>query len=328
MTALLVLLLAVGASALCSGAETGTYALNVLQLRHLSRRSRSAALLWRAVRSPAALLCTLLVANNVANDLAVIAGARLAESSLGLAPAAAAAWAAAALVPLLFVFGELGPKQLVLADPLRRTVALAPLLALLRVALAPVTGPLVFLLRRLGEEPALPRHQLAALLLEGQRSGAAEAPVLAAAGWALDARGRGLRPFLRRDIALLSSTVSWDSARAAVRRNPDALALVERPGAGPGLLLGARLAGATAGVRPVDLALPLPELPPDLDLAAALGRLRALGAARALVGRRGAWEGVLDLEYVLGIMMAPPVQPCTTAPLPPVPTTSSRTVPP
>lgn len=305
MLELLLLGLALGVAALSSAAETGFYALNRVQLRQLTRRSPSAGLLLALVSTPAAFLCTLLLAKAIADDLAVHGAMALGQERLHLQPEQASLAAALLLTPVMFLLCEVWPKHWALADPLRRTTPLAPLVWLLRWLLAPVTAPVVWLLRRVGadEESAPLRHQLLSILAEN-RAIRAEAPVLAAAGRALDARGRGLRPFLRRDLPILRPGMSREQAAVILSGTSDGLGLWLAPGGGLQLLDAARLAAEPS--RPCsELARELPVLPPDLDLAGALTRLRRLGAARALVGQPGAWEGICDLEAVIGLLLAP-----------------------
>ncbi|MFQ5748823.1 MAG: DUF21 domain-containing protein [Planctomycetota bacterium] len=303
MDLLLLLLPALGASAAFAGAEIGLYSFNPLALRPLARTSRRAAFLERSLRRPAGLLCTLLVGNNLANFLVSHSGVRLlAEGGVertGL-------FATLFLTPLVFVLAEVGPKQWVLRDPLHRTLLLAPLLSFFRVVFAPLTHPLVASLKWLAprDERALARHQLAALLYRSPRSGLERDRVLVAAWRALQARGRGLRPFLT-EVPFLPRDCGREQALATLAASPSRLALIERTGRFPGLLRAPTLVASHGGDRPVRLAEDLPWFPSDLDLAQALGRLRALGVSRALLGRPGAWEGICDLEGILARLLAP-----------------------
>jgi len=302
VTAALVLLLALLASAVFAGAETGYYATPALRLRMLARRSRRAAWLDRITRSPTAWLCTLLVGNNLANDAAVHAAIAVCRRVEGVDPHFLATLV---LTPVVFLVGEVGPKQLLLARPLERSVALAPALALSRLLLWPLVAPVALLLRLLRLESAAPlgRHELASLLVEG-RGAAGGAHGALAARRALEARGQGLDPFLRTELPLLKASVGLDQARRTLSRNPDALGLLERPDGGFALLRGERLAVAGGGRRPAELAEEIPQLEPDLDLSQALERLRRAQSAVALVGRPGDWRGICDLEFILERLLA------------------------
>ncbi|TAH36337.1 MAG: DUF21 domain-containing protein [Planctomycetota bacterium] len=312
MTALALLLLALAIGALSSGAETGFYALNNVQLRHLARRTPGAGLLLSAIAQPATFLCTLLVAKNMVDDVAVHAAIDLGERWLAMSPGQASLAATLVLAPTLLLLADIWPKHFFLADPVRRMTSFAFPLWLLRWLLRPVTLPFTLVLRRAGGVESAPlRHQLAAILAEGRRAPEAQAPVLAAAGRVLDAKGRGLRPFLRRDLPVLPADASRETAVAVLSEAPDGLALLVAPGRMPRLLQAARLAVLAAA--PAEAAEELPVLDPELDLAAALARLRQLATPRALVGRPGAWEGICDLEYVLGLLLAAQAQDPATA---------------
>ena len=309
MTASLLLLIAgLAGSALCAGTETGYYALNPLKLRVRAASSRLAALLLRLTRPPHAFLTMLLIGNNVANYLTVSAGVAL-----------LAAWtvpqpeliATLVLTPVTFLLGEVGPKQFVLHNPLGILLRVTPLLVVQRVLLAPLTfliGVLGKLLAREDAEAIAGRRHLAALLLEGGRAGHGEAPVLQAALRALESEGRGLGPFLRTDLPLLYAGMPLSDARVALARPSDTLALLERRGRLPGLLLGTRLVHEAPTVPLEPLAVDLPLLSPELDLADALAQLRAEGVSFALVGTEQAWDGVLDLEHALSLLLRPEIR--------------------
>jgi CBS domain containing-hemolysin-like protein len=305
MNSLWLLLAAAAAlSALCSGAETGLYALNPLKIRHRARVSAGAALLLRALRSPGALLATLLVANNLANDLVVQATIRLLESRT---IENAELVAALLLTPLMFLLCDVMPKQW-FAQHAEATMPLFawPLL-ILRVVLLPLTLPLQGLVRllegRREEAAVLGRLEWAALFREGQRTHPGEARVMSAALRAVESRGAGLRPFLRPQVPLLNASATREDG---LRRLADCglgFILVARASGTPALLTGARLLQADPAALPGDLATPLLPLPSGLDLAGALHRLRESGVALAWV-TEGA-GGFFDLEYALSLLAAP-----------------------
>ena len=310
MTAsLLLLLIGLAGSALCAGTETGYYALNPLKLRMQAARSRLAAVLMRITRPPHAFLTMLLVGNNVANYLTISAGVAL-----------LAAWtvpqpefvATLILTPITFLLGEVGPKQFVLHNPLGILTRVTPVLALMRIVLLPFTvivGAIGRLVAREDAEAATGRRHLAALLLEGGRGAHGEAPVLQAALRALESEGKGLRPFLRSDLPLLYAGIPLPDARVALARTTDTLALLERRGKLPGLLLGTRLVHESPAVALEPLAVDLPLLDPGLDLADALAQLRAEETSFALVGTEQTLDGILDLEHALSLLLRPEIRP-------------------
>ena len=315
-SALLLLLVALAGSAMFAGSETGFYGINRLRLRHEARRSKVAALLEKVVRSPSAFLATLLIGNNLANDAAVKAAGRI-GTEFGLANPEFVG--ALFLTPLVFLFGEVLPKQLLLASP-RRLLGLAAPLALCRVLFWPLTAPLAALARFLdggGGATVLARRQFEALLQEGASHAPGEARVMAAALRAMDSRGKGLHPFLRFDLLTLTPDCALGEAQRQIADRKETMALLHRPQGPPALLLGSRLALAEAKTSLDSLALPLPRIAADLDLAGALSRLRVLGVAFAWVEKPEEWAGLCDLEYALAHLLAPtPSAPTTPSPSP------------
>ena len=56
----IILIIALFASSLFAGSETGYYGVNALRLKHEARESRNSALLEKIIRQPSAFLATLL----------------------------------------------------------------------------------------------------------------------------------------------------------------------------------------------------------------------------------------------------------------------------
>ncbi len=312
MTDLILLMLALAASALFAGSETGYYALNPLKLKLLAGDNRLAAICARVLRPAGSFLIMLLVGNNLANNLAVAAAVGL-MASWGMSTPEF--WATVLLTPIVFLFGEVGPKQFVLGDPQRSLLWATPFLAACRLLLLPVTFPVGLIARLLNREDSqavIGRRHLAALLLEGGRADHGEAPVLLAALRALESQGKGLQPFVRTDFPLLSPGISAAEARATLAQTRDTLGLIDRVDRPPGLLLGTRLVHLPASQHIDEVAVDLPQLSPELDLAEALVQMRSHGASFALVGDPGKYEGVLDLEFTLSLLLPsethPPAQ--------------------
>lgn len=305
MTTLWILLLAAGAlSALCSGAETGLYALNPLKVRHRARESAAAALLLRALRSPAGLLATLLVAGNLANDLVVQVVIRMFEAA---EVARAELLAALLLTPLMFLLCDVLPKTWFAHHAEDGMPLVAPPLMVLRYLLLPLTLPLQGLARllegRREESAVLGRQEWAALLRDGQRSHPGDARVMGAALRALEARGAGLRPFLRPGVPVAPSTATREDALRLLAEAGLGFVLLASAKGPPVLLTGSRLLQADPAAPLPAVALPLLPLDPGQDLAAALARMRATGLGLAWVG--GPHGGLLDLEYAFSLLAAP-----------------------
>jgi len=113
LTVIMVMLVGLALSGFFSGAETGIYCLNRLRL-HLAAQHADA----RAVRltgvlqdEPGALSVTL-TGTNVANYITTAACALLLEESLGFSKLDTEVYTVVFLTPVVFVFGEVVPKNL------------------------------------------------------------------------------------------------------------------------------------------------------------------------------------------------------------------------
>lgn len=167
-------------SALCSGIETGIYSINRVRLAlGVGRGERRALMLREEMDHPNRLLAALLIANTIANDLVAIGTSRLLDG-IGLGPIGAVAINTLILVPMLFVLGEVIPKDLFRRIADRATIAMAPSIRAGRLILTWCgLVPLVqavsnAALRRLGaqsEQPLSSRQRLARLFEEGAGAG-------------------------------------------------------------------------------------------------------------------------------------------------------------
>lgn len=174
------MILALGLGLLClllsatySGTEIGLYSLERvrLQIRAAEGHRPSIALLER-LRSPAASLSTLLLGNNIVNSGIAWSGSevlhRLHGGSLGDVEIElrSTLW----VVPIVFVFGEVLPKNLFLRHPATLVLLAWPLYRATEVVLAPVVRGLLATLRFLKrpEDPPeaslLRRESLAGIL--------------------------------------------------------------------------------------------------------------------------------------------------------------------
>jgi len=105
-------LVGLGASAVFSGIETGLYTINRVRLAvRAGRGDRRAMQLRSELARPGRTLVTILIGNNIANYLGSLGvAALLLRAELG--PASSVAVNTLVLVPLLFIFGEVLPKDL------------------------------------------------------------------------------------------------------------------------------------------------------------------------------------------------------------------------
>ncbi len=109
---LVLMLVGFAGSALYSGLETGLYTLNRIRLHIDDQQGRPAAMrLRRLVDHPTRLLGTLLVGNNIMNQLGTVSLGML-LLAWGLSDTQTVILNIAIVTPILFVFGETLPKDL------------------------------------------------------------------------------------------------------------------------------------------------------------------------------------------------------------------------
>lgn len=159
MTAsIIVIMIGFLGSALFSGVETGSYMINRIRLRRRERDGRrSAVVLSKVLRFPYLFIYTVLICNNIANylvsmgmtDLYLSSGMQDAGLILGFIPWSAEIAATLTLMFPLFLFAEVGPKNLFRKRADRLMCRLAGLLRLLVWIFLPVTWPLKQLFRML-----------------------------------------------------------------------------------------------------------------------------------------------------------------------------------
>lgn len=179
--AILLLLVGLRLSAFFSGAETGFYRVSLLRLTidaHAGDRT-ARRLMW-FVRHPSYFVATTLVGNNVANYITTLAvGLGISAKSEGRAW-----WVEIAgtllLAPLVFLWGELIPKNLYYRAPMALLRKDVRKFALFYRLFYPVSLPLIAitkLFERFSRMPSSPlelvlgRSRLAQVLLEGRREG-------------------------------------------------------------------------------------------------------------------------------------------------------------
>ena len=169
-------LMGIGAAGLFAGLETGMYTMSLVRLSvRASRGDRAAAKLERENARPRRLLSTLLVANAIAGWLASFGVSQILDG-LGYGPLEVVLLDLVILIPLVFVFGEMLPKDLfrVHADrwmPRFSGLLHAARLFLCSTGLVPVVVGLGAIATRLfggrSVERTEARARIAAMLAEG-----------------------------------------------------------------------------------------------------------------------------------------------------------------
>ena len=181
ITIALLFLVGLALSAFFSGSETGFYRAPRVRLviDGVGGDRIARGLLW-ATNNPAAFVATALVGNNVANYLAssaVVLAAGRWFPSWGLTAELALTLLVA---PIVFIYGELLPKQLFLEAPYRLIRRCAPSIALSAIVLAPISlllwgaSNLISKLTGTRVEPlrmTLRRRELSGVLDEGEAIG-------------------------------------------------------------------------------------------------------------------------------------------------------------
>jgi len=141
---------------LFSGAETGSYMVNRIRLRHRERERRHSAMaLGRLLRFPYIFIYTMLIGNNVAvfivtkevTDFYLDTGMESNRLLLGFIPWSAEMAATLTLMFPLFLLAELWPKNMFRKRADTLMYRLAGLLRLIVLVLLPVTWPLKQLFR-------------------------------------------------------------------------------------------------------------------------------------------------------------------------------------
>lgn len=135
----IVVVVALAASAFCSGAETAFMSVNRGRVLHLSREgSDTAKIVESAINAMNRTLTTILIGNNLANvvfsSAAAALGARLCEGSTFCH----AVWTVGSAFTVLYL-SEFLPKLFCSMRPLRRSLRLAPFFRIFSAILAPLT---------------------------------------------------------------------------------------------------------------------------------------------------------------------------------------------
>ena len=178
---LTLLVVGLGLSAFFSGAETGFYRATRtrLALDALGGDAVSRGLIW-LTNNPALFVATILVGNNLANYMMTSAIVMLTVTWGGGMGHVAELMTSILVSPVIFVYGELLPKNLFYQAPNRLLRRSGPLVLLFTVALAPISAVLWMLSRLVqslvGEAPErlqlqLVRHELQRVLTEGHDAG-------------------------------------------------------------------------------------------------------------------------------------------------------------
>ena len=289
-------------SSLCSGMETGYYAHSRVRLAlrvAYGPRQRSAARLERLTADPNTLLGTLLIGNNIFNYFGVLGLTAILEL-LGYSEAAIVLLNTALVTPVLLAFGEALPKELFrrFADTL--LPRLEPLLrgmhlVFLFVGLIPLVRGATSVVQRVAKlttEPTLDRRgEMAAMLSE---SAAQQSMIERAFSMRQHRVGQEMVPWKR----VVRVGTGWDRERLLTLLAQSPLSrfpVVDQRGMPIGVLnhLDVHL---QPDASVVDLATPVPSIDPSLGVREALRELQNADATMAFVERAGKIVGIVTLK--------------------------------
>ncbi len=304
------LLAALFASAVFSGGETGLYSLARWRVDSDAERGvRSARTIQRLLRDEAGLLATILIGNNLANELGTHFGQDL-LATLGLSDDVRALAAALLLTPLFFFFGELLPKDLHRRRPHAFVGYTAPGIAFCKGLFLPLSIPLRMLSTALGRlmglgDPALsgrvgPRAVVD--LIRASAPGSLGPHVEELAQNVLGLRRSALVevsvPWRKVDF-LRADAAPGEQLRAVRDSRFTRLPILGAEGRIEGYVHQLDVLAAGPEARVEDHVRELIALPPRLALDRALVRMRAAGARAALVGTSQAPLGFVTLKDIV-----------------------------
>lgn len=298
-------------SALFSGSETGLYVLSPVALDvHVRQGRRGARLVRWLLNRDASVLITILIGNNLLLELL----ARGAERHL---PRAVQGYwrevvITLVLTPVVFLFGEVLPKELFRRRPYASLTLTAPILVLARYLFWPLERVLWLIAtalewvsgarrRDLARRPG--RESVLSWIDESAREGALDPKARELARNALRLRSvrveRAMIPWDQVAVVHVpaSGDVDAEALRGEIARSPHTrLPVVDGEGVVRGYLHQLEVLSAPPGEDPLRHLRPLPALAPALPVGRALARLRTLGARAALVGEPRAPRGLVTLK--------------------------------
>ena len=306
-TLTLILLGGLFLSAMFSGSETGLYSVTRSRLEvEVRRGARGAQLVRSLTRHRAQVLITILIGNNLALELMTLSADHAFESNQ-LEAWKRDAFLAFVVTPIVFLFGELLPKDLYRRRPHDLMRLSAPLLTVFRYLFLPlefVLGLLSSTLEKvLGFAPEQivqrsERVELLSVLAESRAAGVLEPHAEELARNALRLRTlpvtRAMIPWKR--VTRIERTASDEEQRALVEKSVfTRLPVVE----------GVRVAGyvhqlgvleAGRDVPVLDQLRPMQFIDPGLSVDRARANLRGTGGRMAIVGTAEAPLGLVSLK--------------------------------
>ena len=306
-------------SATFAGMEIGVYSLERVRLQvRASGGDRGAARLLGLVRDPVRAMCAILVINNTVNyaPAAFCGGIVKDLADPGMGEIQLELLNTLWVVPVLFIFGEVVPKQLSLAHPVAFAARAWPFYVMFSRIMSPVIVPLAAFQRRVMGvdppiQPLLARKGIVDALTAGDEAKALHSTQrrIAARVLALrDVTVRGRMVSLDKVVSVSSTATRSDVLLAAARTGRSRL-LVEA-GEGGGYrgyvnALDAAFADQRDGWSISDNVFDLPSVHVDLPVLEAVGVLQDARRPIAEVMERGRAVGILAQADVVDALLTP-----------------------
>ena len=137
IVSLIIILICVMLSAYFSATETSFTSLNRIRMKNMAEKGdKRAELVLKLLENFDKLLSTILVGNNIVNNVATTIGAVLFIQLIG--PGKGPTVSATVLTIVILIFGEVSPKSLAKESPERFAMFATPLLGVLRTVLTPL----------------------------------------------------------------------------------------------------------------------------------------------------------------------------------------------
>jgi CBS domain containing-hemolysin-like protein len=315
--ALLLGVLCLALSAIFSGTETGLYSLERvrLQLRAAEGHSSSRHLL-AVVRSPGHAVCTLLLGNTLVNFAVAACGGEVLRACAdpGLDDIELELLNTLYLVPLVFVFGELLPKNLFLRHPGALVPVVWPVYRIVEFLLYPLVRPLLLLLRKLdrgtpgGGDSLLRREALAGVLTRDDEAERLSSAQRAIAERILDLRSRRIRELMipwERVVAVAQGAGQEEILRAGAESGVSRILVRRGEPLGFSGYINVLDAAFTepGGFRLEDHLHHLPEVSSEAPLTEALGVLQRARRPLAQVRVSGGPPGIVATADIVDLLL-------------------------
>jgi putative hemolysin len=319
---LVVMLLGIGLrlSAFFSGGETGFYRLSLPRVSIDAQAGDPVArrLLWYA-RHPARYVATTLVGNNLANYLVTFAISMGVMTVFGRVSELLDVISTLLLAPVIFLFGELLPKNLYYRAPLYLLRRDSKLFGMFYFLFLPLSMPLVWmtmLLGRLNPQPnprtdlMLGRSRLVQLMSQGRREGVLTEVQSRLASGVLQIAPQSITDSVIPSDRVLGveETTSRDDLLSFARSYGTSLVCLRQSGSEDGWFAYLRVVDLAVDSRPVAaLVTPMPVIAASASKLDALQQLQAEGALQGVVRRGEQTLGVISTRGLVEQLFRPTI---------------------